>query len=46
MVLDAEYEKKIVFFTKKISKMAKMWLKKSFFQKDQLKLPAKITKNG
>ena len=28
MVLDAEYEKKVGFFSKKITKMAKMWLKK------------------
>ena len=47
MVVDAEYEKKVGLFTKTISKMAKMWIKKkTFSKKKQLKWPEEITKNG
>ena len=47
MVLDAEYEQKVGFFHQKISKMAKIRLEKGKnFQKEELKWPEKITKNG
>ena len=50
MVVDAEYEKKVGLFTKTISKMAKMWIKKETFSKKNSlngrKKSPKTAKNG